>query len=345
MNSETLRKKILQMPAEIKNWLGSDEVISHIKKFGSKFNINPTKQSIIPKLILRVGIKDLEPKYFAGRLSMELEMDKGKATAITAEIKKNIFLPIKREFLDYGIEIERLDEFEIPIHETYKNEPEEKVIVLESFDENDSSQEKIISIKEDLPKTKTNEEKPFDVTQGKPLIIHEEKASGAAEETEVQKRQNLFSAPFRFFEQKLNPAEERPAVKVRVETPEKKKEDIKRVVHYSEFRTPVAPLTGKEGIFNNDIDRDINENKDSDNNINTDNNRDNDDDDDRGGNDDVKGNNIKETIVISENSDKPQKNKFAFGWTLKPPAESPQKLSTENIGNQPKLDGNTIDLR
>jgi hypothetical protein len=115
MDIQTLYSKIASIPTSITSWLGSDVVIDTTEKMESLYTLPKGSTGTIAKLIQRIQIKDLAPDYFSGELATELQLDRDKATHITSEIKKNIFAPIRKNFADYGIDIDLLDKFQMPV--------------------------------------------------------------------------------------------------------------------------------------------------------------------------------------------------------------------------------------
>jgi hypothetical protein len=115
MDTQILYSKIASVPAPIRNWLGSDSVIDVIDKTEAGYTLPRGSSGVVANLIQRIQIKDLAPDYFSGELAMELQLDKDKAVHITGELKKAIFAPRRKDFFDYGIDIDLLDKFQMPI--------------------------------------------------------------------------------------------------------------------------------------------------------------------------------------------------------------------------------------
>lgn len=115
MDSNSIYSKLATVPAPIKTWLGSDDIINDIDKMDSKFMIPKGSSDVIVKLIQMIQVKDMDPGYFSGELASTLKLDKNKATHITAEIKKTIFSPISKDLEEYGINISELDKFQMPV--------------------------------------------------------------------------------------------------------------------------------------------------------------------------------------------------------------------------------------
>jgi len=85
-----------------------------VQAINQHFNIQEKDQTVLPILLARLEAKDLEPDYFAGELSEELKFERDKALGISAEIKRTVLGPIKKELSDIGVDISLLDKFQIP---------------------------------------------------------------------------------------------------------------------------------------------------------------------------------------------------------------------------------------
>lgn len=85
-----------------------------VQAINQRFNIPEKDWSTLPILLARLEARDVAPDYFAGELADELKLDRDKALNISAEVKRNILTPLKKEFSDFGIDISLLDTFKIP---------------------------------------------------------------------------------------------------------------------------------------------------------------------------------------------------------------------------------------
>jgi hypothetical protein len=128
MDAKTLYAKLSAVPQPIKTWLGSDSIIAEIEKSEDQFTLPFGASATIAKLIQRIQIKDIGPEYFSGTLADELHLDKSKAVHITEEIKKEIFSPLRKDFLSYGIDIDRLDKFQMPAPNSSSGNDTPKII-------------------------------------------------------------------------------------------------------------------------------------------------------------------------------------------------------------------------
>ncbi len=114
MDTKTIYNKLSAVPKSIKQQFGSDDVVDIVDGMEKKFNLPNGSSGVVSKLLQRLEIKDIEPQYFAGELSLELKLDKNKALLITAYIDKTILSPIKKDLGVNGIDISLLGRFEIP---------------------------------------------------------------------------------------------------------------------------------------------------------------------------------------------------------------------------------------
>jgi hypothetical protein len=115
MDSKTFLSKIQVTPPPIRTWFASEEVSLMVRTINQHFKIQKASETIIPKLLARLEVKDIEPDYFAGELSEELKLDRDKALGISSEIKRTILGSLNKEFSDFGIDVSLLDKFQIPI--------------------------------------------------------------------------------------------------------------------------------------------------------------------------------------------------------------------------------------
>jgi len=116
MDAQILRAKIQAVPQKVREWFSSEAVATQIGTISQHFGIiDENQRRIIPRLLLRLEIQDIEPDYFSGELSQELKIDRDRAMTITAEIKRIILSPIKKELSDSGVDMSLLDQFQVPI--------------------------------------------------------------------------------------------------------------------------------------------------------------------------------------------------------------------------------------
>lgn len=115
MDTQTLRLKLTAVPQKIRDWFGSEGVFENTKKINEHFQIAGEDRRILPRLLLRLEIQDIEPDYFAGELAEELKIDRDRALTIAAEVRRSILGPIKQDLLDAGTDISFIEQFQIPV--------------------------------------------------------------------------------------------------------------------------------------------------------------------------------------------------------------------------------------
>ncbi len=114
MDSKTFLLKIKDTPPSIRTWFASGEVSLMVRTINQHFNIQKGSETVLPKLLARLEVRDIAPDYFAGELSEELKLDRDKALGISTEVKRTILTPLTKEFLAFGVDISLLDKFQIP---------------------------------------------------------------------------------------------------------------------------------------------------------------------------------------------------------------------------------------
>ncbi|MBU4284872.1 hypothetical protein KKF60_03270 [Patescibacteria group bacterium] len=92
------RKKVSQLPPEIKEVMLSDKTTSLISEINNKYKLNAKQSDKLPILIGKIFIKEISFGDFINLLKTQLNIDSEIAKLITIDIAKNIFIPIKRYF-------------------------------------------------------------------------------------------------------------------------------------------------------------------------------------------------------------------------------------------------------
>ncbi|MEK7087007.1 MAG: hypothetical protein AAB935_01980 [Patescibacteria group bacterium] len=244
-----MSKSLQDVPQEIREHFGSERTSATLAAINKKAGIEIL--NAIPQILFSLEIKRLSIYEFIDAIAEELHLNKAKAESLAKEIKEKIFEPIRGELSSWGIDISVLNVHNArTLEESFDVKKIEAVIPLETLNDDASTEEK------NLPLEKT-EEPRIKTKVSEPLILHEEKSPAFAEKSKPAIK---FSSPFGFFRSKPT-AEEKPAVRAKIEIPGEitdaptsgkffsatPKSDAKRVVHYSEFRTPVSPFDGKSG--------------------------------------------------------------------------------------------------
>lgn len=96
------------LPEKIKEWLSSTQATYLIMEINRKLGFRDAKISVIPKMIVRLVTKKIEPINFINELSHELNIGFESARSITQDIEINIFRPIELDLrgdLDIDIKL------------------------------------------------------------------------------------------------------------------------------------------------------------------------------------------------------------------------------------------------
>lgn len=115
MDSKIFSQKLSTVPENIREYFGSEGVVNVVGKINESLGIpeeDMKQQRIIPRLLFRLEVKDIEPQKFTGELAAELNLEKNKALSLSHEILRLILLPIKEDLRKYGVDINLLEKFE-----------------------------------------------------------------------------------------------------------------------------------------------------------------------------------------------------------------------------------------
>lgn len=225
-----LQQSLDNTPEPIKIWLGSERVVYFIMDINHKLRITGERMSIIPRLILRLEVRDLPPQEFADALAKELEIPASEAQKVNNEIKARILKPIKKELFDWGVDIELMEP--LPGIEIIEKE-EEKVVIPAP------AEEKKEEIKPAEPKKitiKVEEEKPAEIKpkegppQGTPFMLFQKE-----EQARVQPQisEAIKSKITETIGPERKPSAPKATARLEIEGVEQP-----RTVHYSENSTP-----------------------------------------------------------------------------------------------------------
>jgi hypothetical protein len=168
----TLQQELNNVPQKIKDWFGSEKITNSIIDLNQNIGIDELEERgrIIPKLLLRLEVKDLLPQNFTQELSNQLEANYEIAKGISREIKKQILEPISHNLLNWGVDINFIAIGGLNITEIKpitKPEPELEANPIEPISFAAPAQPPA-----ELPIA--SEIKSFNTTQDKPFILHQE---------------------------------------------------------------------------------------------------------------------------------------------------------------------------
>jgi len=82
------------LPESLKDWLASDQCTVLISEINKKLGVKEERRRIIPRLLMRLILKDLEPTDFINELAGALNMNYQAAKALTQEIEQKVLNPI-----------------------------------------------------------------------------------------------------------------------------------------------------------------------------------------------------------------------------------------------------------
>lgn len=204
------------LPKKIRDWLGSDEVTDLIA------DISDSKGSVIAKAVLRLTVGDLNPRDFINELSSQLSVDYEKAKEISQQILDNVLKPIEISLKEAGVDVGLMIEYprKIAASATAPPRNDDRSSVIASPDRNRGE---AISPPDNLPIPKSPV-KP--VSPDKPFILYQE-------EDVSQSPSEKPSFKYR------PPLEDRVSFKLAPKAEIGIPGQIARVVHYSEFITPL----------------------------------------------------------------------------------------------------------
>lgn len=226
---KSIRNRFLELPEPVRDWLTSERATDIVIEFNKKNNFTDDLISVIPLSITRLVIKDLEEKDFVNELTRRLNIDKQKASAIYSEITEKILKPIGEFLAEIGIKIPGIEATGlvsgIISSPNFKNQGQE----IETSPPTPSLVEEKI---EETTQLEDFSELP-EAQNSTPFILHQEKPLFTPEQP-LEVPALIFQPPAG--EKKPQP---KPLV-AKIETPgDEESQDNVRVVHYSEYRTPL----------------------------------------------------------------------------------------------------------
>lgn len=237
-----LQTAFQSLPDNIRDWLSDEKVAFLIDEINSRFNftMENDKDEIIPHLILRLCVQDLEPRLFISELSSWLDICLDSAKTLTKELEEKILAPIADSLkTNVGVDLKLLYFINPQIVIEPRSEPREpktaaappEEILLEKKELKEELKEEIAEKKEEEIKIKAEPAKPF--------ILHEHK------EPEMERQPIGSSFTYQIpFQAAPEPAQK--PIKATVELPPRATPTAARVVHYTSFVTKLEKLEEKE---------------------------------------------------------------------------------------------------
>ncbi len=229
-----------RLPFGIQQLLTSPQTVDAITEINDS-RVSPENDGVIPRLLLRLMLKKIYPQNFIAELRSNLNVDGETARLIARDLVKSILGPaketIKRELeIDIGL-IELGGEEAIPDAALSPAIIAPEVANLPKF-----------APETKIPTTPIAEITPTPtIYDGEsPLIIHEEKSPIVAGAEPVVPSFNYKPKEESYWRS----AEPKP-IAVRVETPKNalanpEPKNPRRIVHYSNFRTPLNDANDKK---------------------------------------------------------------------------------------------------
>ncbi|HDY73241.1 MAG TPA: hypothetical protein ENH86_01560 [Candidatus Jorgensenbacteria bacterium] len=223
----SLQNTLQEVPEDIRSWISSEKTTYFMMELNEKLGLREERVRIIPRLLLRLEVKDLHAAEFVDAISQELTIGPEKAKSIAIELKENILKPIEASLSDWDINIDLIDvEGGIALKKTKATTYQKEGVT-----------------KERVSKIKEEEIVPLaPITSQEPKIIHQEERVSVSK-TKTPRRSFILSPGI--FKQKGVIKSETPVA--RITTPKKK--GGSHTVHYSELRTPVPGGMMGEGFI------------------------------------------------------------------------------------------------
>jgi hypothetical protein len=254
ISQDTIRKKFEKLPDAIREWLTSEKVTYMIVDINRRLDLVGYLSAIIPGLITRLVVGDLSPEYFTQELSDNLFIELGDAKNISNEIEDKILKPIASQLRNIDIDIVKIkDAKKIPYMPPSQNKAEPQIITQGQPERaTTQSQSNINNEVSALGDSK----QPVNGTE--PFVIHEEiptfkvpirieprrevVTQQPPKETEIPKphiSKDIVPPPSS--QSRLNRTGVIP-IKISTQVkmlPKTQHAKVHRVVHYSNFRTPI----------------------------------------------------------------------------------------------------------
>lgn len=103
MSNKSLNQLFNELPEKIRDWLTSERATYAVVEINKKLEIFGEALRVIPGLITRLVVKQLEPKDFAGELSEKLGLSNAEAAETAREIFEKILKPIDLQLKEVGV--------------------------------------------------------------------------------------------------------------------------------------------------------------------------------------------------------------------------------------------------
>ncbi|HEY4523941.1 MAG TPA: hypothetical protein VJK04_03670 [Candidatus Paceibacterota bacterium] len=108
-NEKLLQEAFSNLPKSVRNWIASLQIIQIIHDINENANIfTNARRSVIPDIVFRLAIKDINPSAVIATLASELQIKPEDAMLLAEEIAERIFAPIKQTLAELGVDIEKM---------------------------------------------------------------------------------------------------------------------------------------------------------------------------------------------------------------------------------------------
>ncbi|HXF44226.1 MAG TPA: hypothetical protein VNK70_02055 [Candidatus Paceibacterota bacterium] len=235
IDEKKIRERAQSVPKTIEVLLNSENTQKTVQRIAREHFLDEERTTTLSQLtgLVLLGFVSLED--LAHEISENLPLNQVHSRQLTEDLKAAIFEPIKRDLERVYEPVSRFETKEfVPVPEKKEFIADEKT-PLEKIGQEGIKTAIKIEVREKEP--------PI---EGAPLIIHKEDSMPAPVQTEKKSFKGL-EFPFGFFGKESKSAPSEP-VKVRVEGPTSRSKELhvkkeeKKVVHYSELRTPLTPF-------------------------------------------------------------------------------------------------------
>jgi len=93
----------------IRDWVGSETLTLRIMDLNKRLGFQDWQRAVIPEMIMRLVLKELEPENLIIELSRELDIDISSAQMIANEIRDSLLKPIATILLNYiGLDLQKI---------------------------------------------------------------------------------------------------------------------------------------------------------------------------------------------------------------------------------------------
>ncbi len=234
--------KTSDIPQQIRQHLFSEEAdvsLTQIIKDSGLQNI-----SLIPNALFRLLTKDIPAHDFVETLAQEGGINTTRAKAIARALKEKLLETERYSLFRWGVDISDIKVHDAPtLKEIAVEEPEEIPEERKTINISDIGEEKgdipIPIQKSDIKGVTGEEKRP---SPSEPFILQEEKPQPAPAEDRRSILKSI-SIPLGFFRPKSSATSQiNRSIKAEVETPNQTPKSQARVVHYSELRTSFSPF-------------------------------------------------------------------------------------------------------